>query len=316
MPVAERGAEHVAAAVQVEEAGPRLVGRRDEQRADAARADGTDGDLRRRGELRVQRLVGVAHRVDVGAGLGQVGERLPHAHAAAHELAADRLRHGDRLVDPAQDAPGPVEQRLAGQRQLDLVRGAPEQLDADELLERADLPAQRRLRQVQLLGGAPEVELLGDGDERAQVPELDGVRRAREGQYPFLVHAPGLSPSLPRALMRILHDGHKRSAFPFRGARVKHAGHAVPDRRPAPARRCADPRHVDGRGDRPRSCVFLGHEPRIDCPAVVLAVTECRRRVVSSSVVRRPRRRAGRRPAPDHPRRRPQRSRARGRARP
>ena len=94
---------------------------------------------------------------------------------------------------------GPVEQRLAGQRQLDLVRGAPEELDADELLERADLPAQRRLRQVQLLGGAPEVELLGDGDERAQVPELDGVRRAREGQYPFLVHAPRLSPSLPRA---------------------------------------------------------------------------------------------------------------------
>ena len=73
--------------------------------------------------------------------------------------------------------------------ELDLVGGAPEQLDADELLERADLPAQRRLRQVQLLGGAPEVELLGHGDERAQVPELDGVRRAREGQYPFLVHA-------------------------------------------------------------------------------------------------------------------------------
>jgi hypothetical protein len=130
--------------------------------------------------------------VDVGAGLGQVGERLPHAHAATHELAADRLGHGDRLVDAAQDAASPVQQRLAGQRQLDLVGGAPEQLDADELLERADLPAQCRLRQVELLGGAPEVELLGDGDERAQVPELDGVGRSREGQHPLavVVHAP------------------------------------------------------------------------------------------------------------------------------
>ena len=165
----------------------RLVGRRDEQRADAAGAGGAHGDLGRRRELRVQGLVGVAHRVDVGAGLGQVGERLPHAHAAADELAADRLRHRDGLVDAAQDAARAVEQRLAGQRQLDAVRGAPEELDADELLERPDLAAQRRLREVQLLGGAAEVELLGDGHERAQVPELDGVGRSREREHPCLV---------------------------------------------------------------------------------------------------------------------------------
>ena len=42
------------------------------------------------------------------------------------------------------------------------------ELDAEFGLELLDLPAQRRLRHVQALGGAAEVQFLGDGDEAGQ----------------------------------------------------------------------------------------------------------------------------------------------------
>ena len=45
-------------------------------------------------------------------------------------------------------------------------------LDADEALEPTHLLAQRRLGDADALGGAAEVQLLGDGDEVAQVPEV------------------------------------------------------------------------------------------------------------------------------------------------
>jgi hypothetical protein len=51
-----------------------------------------------------------------------------------------------------------------------------QQVAPDEPLERPDLPAQRRLRQVEPGGGPAEVELLGDGHEGPQVPQLDRVR--------------------------------------------------------------------------------------------------------------------------------------------
>jgi hypothetical protein len=70
------------------------------------------------------------------------------------------------------------------------VRGAAQQLDADEALERAHLAAERRLGDVQACGGASEVQLLGDRDERAQVPDLDRVGRLREGEQAVaVVHA-------------------------------------------------------------------------------------------------------------------------------
>jgi hypothetical protein len=48
-----------------------------------------------------------------------------------------------------------------------------EQGKAERILELADRLTERRLRHVQPLGGAMEVQLLGDGDELAQQPRLD-----------------------------------------------------------------------------------------------------------------------------------------------
>ncbi len=75
-----------------------------------------------------------------------------------------------------------VQQGAAGDGQLDPVGRAPQQLAAQHALERPDLAAQRGLREVQPRGGATEVELLGDGDERPQVLDLDAVGGLRKRQ--------------------------------------------------------------------------------------------------------------------------------------
>ena len=59
----------------------------------------------------------------------------------------------------------------AGGGEGDRPRGAVDELHAELALELLDLPAQRRLGHVQALGGAPEVQLLGDGDETGQSGE-------------------------------------------------------------------------------------------------------------------------------------------------
>ena len=61
---------------------------------------------------------------------------------------------------------------LPGRRQRGTPAVALEQRHPELGLERADLLADARLRQVQPLGGAAEVKLLGDRDERAQLAEL------------------------------------------------------------------------------------------------------------------------------------------------
>ena len=78
------------------------------------------------------------------------------------------------VLDRVEDLPRPDEERLAGGRQLDPALVAQQQRRPDLLLELADLLAQRRLRHVQALGRAAEVQLLGDDDEVAQVAELHG----------------------------------------------------------------------------------------------------------------------------------------------
>jgi hypothetical protein len=62
------------------------------------------------------------------------------------------------------------------------MRRAPQQLAAQQALERADLAAERRLGEVQARRRAVEVELLGDRDERPQVPDLDALGRPGEGK--------------------------------------------------------------------------------------------------------------------------------------
>ena len=65
-----------------------------------------------------------------------------------------------------------LEEGAAGRRELDPSLRPVEQCDAELLLELAHLLAERRLRDPHAGGGAPEVQLLGDGDEVAEVAEL------------------------------------------------------------------------------------------------------------------------------------------------
>ena len=60
----------------------------------------------------------------------------------------------------------------AGARQRDRFARALEQLDAELDLERLDLLADRGLGDVELLGGAPEVQLAGDRHEVFELPEF------------------------------------------------------------------------------------------------------------------------------------------------
>jgi hypothetical protein len=66
-----------------------------------------------------------------------------------------------------------VEKRPAGSGQFDAVHTAAHQLNADLVLQIADLPAQRRLRRVQpFLSRERQAALLGDRDEITKVPQL------------------------------------------------------------------------------------------------------------------------------------------------
>jgi hypothetical protein len=78
------------------------------------------------------------------------------------------------------------------------VGRAAQQLTAHELLERPDLAADCRLGDVQTLGGAAEVELLRDGDERAQMAQLDAVGRLGEREEgPAVVHLASMAALRP-----------------------------------------------------------------------------------------------------------------------
>ena len=114
--------------------------------------------------------------------LGQqrVRRRAGEAHREAPELAAcGAPRVLRRAVDGGEDLAGAHEEHLARRRELDAA-GRPIQKRRAELrLEPPDLLRQRRLGDVQTLGGAPEVALLGDRDEGAEVAQLHGSAPSR-----------------------------------------------------------------------------------------------------------------------------------------
>jgi hypothetical protein len=90
-----------------------------------------------------------------------------------------------------------AEELLARGQQAHSLRGPLEQRDAELTLEVADLPAERRLRDVQPPRGATDVLLLGDGDEVVDLREahpgiLRGPRRAWADQI-------GIEPGEPLA---------------------------------------------------------------------------------------------------------------------
>lgn len=64
------------------------------------------------------------------------------------------------------------EERLAGSRESDVAACAVEQFGAEFALESRDLSAQRRLCQVQVLGGAGEVSESRDLHEPAELLEV------------------------------------------------------------------------------------------------------------------------------------------------
>ena len=88
----------------------------------------------------------------------------------------DARGSGARAAGGVGGAAGLGEQRVAlgeeqpsGFGQFDLSAGALEQLHADLRFEALDRLAKGRLGHVQALGGSPEVQFLGHGDE---VPDL------------------------------------------------------------------------------------------------------------------------------------------------
>ena len=114
--------------------------------------------------------VGIAGRVPAqrlrdggGEDVGRAGQAQARADAGLG-LAGGALG----VVGEPQDPPRIVEQDGAGDGQRDR-RGALQQRDPELALEVADLLADCRLGDVQALGGATEVQFLGDGDEIAKV---------------------------------------------------------------------------------------------------------------------------------------------------
>ena len=96
----------------------------------------------------------------------------PHLDGAgvAGRAAEHRLLHPRRL---GEEIAGGGQQRGAAVGQLDAASGAAKQLHAEARFEPLDLLAERGLGDPEACGRAPEVQLLGDRDEVAQVSELE-----------------------------------------------------------------------------------------------------------------------------------------------
>jgi hypothetical protein len=102
-------------------------------------------------------------------------DHQPLAAARGHgHPAADRVRGGQQRAGVGQQLPAGV-----GQRHAVAVPG--QQRGAEILFQRADLPTERRLRDVQLIGGAAEVQLTGDGDEVPQLAQVQIHGASRSG---------------------------------------------------------------------------------------------------------------------------------------
>lgn len=149
----------------------------------APRGEGHEAQVKRPVGDPPQRLprVGLAlqHQLDAGEfggdGAGQHRQRRiaagpREADGDPAHLARSRSAHG-----PAYDGglgeqvPRRFEEGLPGRGQPHRPGRTVEQRDAQIALQQSDLLAQRRLGHVQPLGGAPEVQLLRDGDESGEM---------------------------------------------------------------------------------------------------------------------------------------------------
>lgn len=203
-------------AVEVQDRGPPTVVRRQRQAGDPAGVDRPHVDPFRHGEQRADGLIRGTCLVEVGdrGRGGELTHRRPRAGDPFHQLVADRASRRDGLVQVQQEITGAPEQRLTRQRQLDTAGGAAQQLAADQPFQASDLPAQRRLGQIQAGSGTPEVQLFGDSDERPQMPQLDRVRRPGKPQD-VLLHAHTENCRARRAgpVMTVRHHTNVAAAF-------------------------------------------------------------------------------------------------------
>ena len=114
-------------------------------------------------------------RAEVGEHAEQV-VRAGRVDAADPQLAAQQagelLELGVQAVDLGEHALRVAEDDAALGGELDLPARAPEDLDAELGLEPPDLLRDRRLGEVQLLGGLRERPVAGDGGDGAKVTEL------------------------------------------------------------------------------------------------------------------------------------------------
>jgi len=155
-----------------------LAGGQGGEGAGAAGVDALDDDLR---------VLSAQLADDAPAGVvGLVG------HADPHRCVGGRgaLGGADGPAQAGQRGRGAAAKRLAGLGQLDAAGRAAQQLDAEGLLELADGRAERRLAEVQPRGGGAEAQLLGDGEEGAQVAHLDSASGDGIGRLAHLVSLP------------------------------------------------------------------------------------------------------------------------------
>ncbi|AKJ15490.1 hypothetical protein ABB07_37150 [Streptomyces incarnatus] len=88
------------------------------------------------------------------------------------------------------------QQRGAGRGEGDRAAVPVEQPHTQVLLEHLDLLGQRGARDEQTLGGPPEVQLLGDGDELPQLTQLHTRHATRRETPPVSDQEGGLSGAL------------------------------------------------------------------------------------------------------------------------
>jgi hypothetical protein len=98
--------------------------------------------------------------------------------------AGDPVDLLDRRVELGEDRPRPCGEDLAGLGRHHAAARPQQQVHTQLLFELGDRLRERRLRHVEPLGGTPEVLLLHDREEVAQVSQLD-----RAGHGPNLLSA-------------------------------------------------------------------------------------------------------------------------------
>ena len=87
-----------------------------------------------------------------------------------------------RIVSPIEDGAHLAVENPAGIRETDSLGAALKKPDAEFILQIANLPAQRRLRHVELLSRPGDILRLGDGDEIAKMTKLHcGFRAYSKG---------------------------------------------------------------------------------------------------------------------------------------